>query len=56
MPGLEVGCYNELQYDFKMCVDKSDDGQKYITQWGSPQRGGINIGNRTALFFVKAEV
>ncbi|MBU6344976.1 MULTISPECIES: alpha-amylase family glycosyl hydrolase [Cylindrospermopsis] len=56
MPGLEVGCYNELQYNFKMCVDKGDDGKKYITQWGGPQRGGINIGNRTALFFVKAEV
>lgn len=55
MPGLEVGCYNELQYNFKMCVGVGDDNQKYVTQWGSPQRGGINIGPRTALFFVKTE-
>jgi alpha-amylase len=55
MPGLEVGCYKELQYDFEMCVAKGGDGQKYITQWGSPQRGGINIGPRSALFFIKTE-
>lgn len=53
MPGLEVGCYNELQYGFKMCVGKGNDGQKYITQWGTSERGGINIGPRTALFFLK---
>ncbi len=51
IPGLAVGCYNELQYDFQMCVDS----QKSINKWGSPNRGGINIGPRTALFFVKAE-
>jgi len=53
IPALEVGCYDELQYDFKMCVDKGGDGQKYITQWGSPERGRIQIGPRTALLFVK---
>ena len=47
--------YNELQYNFKMCVAKGDDGQKYITEWGSKNRGGIEMGPRTALFFVKAE-
>ncbi|MEM1172482.1 MAG: hypothetical protein AAGJ08_26235 [Cyanobacteria bacterium P01_H01_bin.35] len=55
MPGLGVGCYNELQYDFEMCVDYGGDGQKYINKWGSPNRGGINIGPRSALFFVKNE-
>ncbi|NEO54877.1 MAG: alpha-amylase [Okeania sp. SIO3B5] len=55
MPGLGVGCYSELQYDFEMCVDYGGDGQKYINKWGSPNRGGINIGPRTALFFVKNE-
>ncbi len=55
MPGLGVGCYNELQYDFEMCVDYGGDGQKYINKWGSPNRGGIEIGPRTALFFVKNE-
>lgn len=55
MPGLAVGCYSELQYDFEMCVDYGGDGQKYINKWGSPSRGGIDIGPRTALFFVKTD-
>jgi alpha-amylase len=54
MPGLGVGCYNELQYNFQICVAKGGDGQKYITEWGSKDRGGINIGGRTALFFIKS--
>lgn len=53
MPGLSEGCYRELLYDFEMCVGVGGDGQKYIEQWGSPDRGGIDIGGRTALFFVK---
>jgi hypothetical protein len=24
-----------------MCVGVGGDNQKYVTQWGSPQRGGI---------------
>ena len=55
MPGLAVGCYSELLYDFEMCVDYGADGQKYINKWGTRDRGGIDIGPRTALFFVKAE-
>ncbi|MEC4984671.1 MAG: alpha-amylase family glycosyl hydrolase [Oscillatoria sp. PMC 1068.18] len=55
MPGLGVGCYQELQYDFQMCIDYGADGQKYINKWGSRDRGGIEIGRRTALFFAKIE-
>ncbi len=55
MSGLGVGCYDELQYDFEMCVDYGGDGQKYINKWGSPNRGGIEIGPRTALFLAKNE-
>jgi len=49
MPGLEQGCYNELQYDFQMCIDSNNN----ITRWD--RRKGIQIGPRTALFFIKAE-
>ncbi|HLO87961.1 MAG TPA: alpha-amylase family glycosyl hydrolase [Nostocaceae cyanobacterium] len=56
MPGLEVGCYNELQYNFEMCVGVGGDNQKYINKWGSFARGGINIGPRTALLFVKNDI
>ena len=49
IPGLDVGCYNELQYNFEMCVGQD----KSITKWGGEGESGINIGPRTALFFVK---
>jgi alpha-amylase len=52
MPGLQIGCYKEVRYNFTMAVGKGDDQQKYITQWGSKQRGGIQLGPRNALFFV----
>ncbi len=38
-----------------MCVDYCGDGQKYINKWVSPNRGGIEIGPRITLFFVKTE-
>jgi alpha-amylase len=53
MPGLEVGCYKELRYNFTMAVGKGGDGQNYITQWGTKQRDGIQIGPRDVLFFAQ---
>lgn len=53
MPGLEEGCYQESVFDFTMCVGRGRDGQKYVTQWGSPDKGGLEIPARSALFFVK---
>ena len=53
MPGLQMGCYKELRYNFTMAVGKGQDGQKYVTQWGTKQRGGIQVGSRDVLFFVQ---
>lgn len=53
MPSLKVGCYKELRYNFTMAVDEGNDGEKYITQWGTKHRGGIQIGPRDALFFAQ---
>ncbi len=55
MPGLDEGCYQELKSDLTMCVGQGNDGQKYVTQWGSSGQGGLEIDGRTALFFVKNE-
>jgi alpha-amylase len=52
MPGLQVGCYKELRYNFAIAIGNGGDGQKYITKWGTKQRGGIQIGARDALLFV----
>ena len=53
MPGLHVGCYQELRYNFNMAVGKGGEGQNYITQWGTKQRGGLQIGSRDVLFFIQ---
>ncbi len=53
MPGLSIGCYKELRYNFTIAVGKGGDGHNYITRWGTPHRGGIQIGPRDALFFVQ---
>jgi alpha-amylase len=55
MPGLDEGCYQELKSDLIMCVGRGNDGQKYITQWGSSTQGGLEIDARSALFLVKEE-
>ena len=54
MPVLNVGSYRELQSGLVMDVGYGDDGQKYITQWGNENRGGIQIEAKTILLFVRA--
>jgi alpha-amylase len=44
VPGLETGCYQELHYNFTVEIGKGGDGQNYINRWGTPNRGGIQIG------------
>lgn len=56
MPGLQIGCYQELHHNFTMSVSKGKDGEKYINRWGTSQRGGMQIGPRDALFFVQTSV
>jgi alpha-amylase len=53
MPGLAIGCYQELHYGFPVAVGRGKDGQKYITRWGTAQRGGIQMGARDVLFLVR---
>lgn len=47
------GEYEDLQYKTKIKIENDHNGRKFITQWGGPNRGGIEIGPRTALFFKK---
>ncbi len=54
MPALDVGSYRELQSGQVIHVGYGDDGNKYITQWGNENRGGIQIGAKTILLFVRA--
>lgn len=54
MPALKEGCYEEMANGFQMRVTRGGDGRKWISNWGSAARGGLNVGPRTALFFAKS--
>jgi alpha-amylase len=47
------GCYRELHNDFHVAIERRADNKKWVTQWGTPSRGGIELRARDALFFVR---
>ena len=47
------GCYRELRNDFHVAIERRADNKKWVTRWGTPSRGGIEIQARDALFFVR---
>ena len=47
------GCYRELRNKFTMAIERRGDGRKYITRWGTSQRGGMQVAARDALYFVR---
>lgn len=47
------GCYRELRNNFTIAVERRPDGRKYVTRWGSWQRGGMQVASRDALYFVR---
>ena len=47
------GCYRELRYGFLAAVERRPDGKKWVTRWGTWGRGGLQIGARDALYFVR---
>lgn len=47
------GCYKELRNNFTVAVERRPDGRKYVTRWGSWQRGGLQVAARDALYFVR---
>ncbi len=47
------GCYRELRNNFTVAIEKRDNGKKYVTQWGSQNRGGMEVQGRDALYFIR---
>jgi alpha-amylase len=51
------GCYRELRHNFNVAIEKRrvDDGQekKYVTRWGTPNRGGMEVSGRDVLYFIR---
>lgn len=46
------GCYRELRNNFTVAVERRDI-KKFVTRWGTWQRGGIEVQPRDALYFVR---
>lgn len=46
------GCYRELRNDFTVAIE-SKDGKKFVTRWGTPDRGGMKVEGRDALYFIR---
>ena len=55
MPGLSEGCFQEMRLGFTMEVRRGGDNQKWISMWGSRDRGGFQVGPRTSLFFQRID-
>ena len=46
------GCYRELRNDFTVAIEQRD-GKKFVTRWGTWDRGGMKIEGRDALYFIR---
>ena len=46
------GCYQELRNDFTVAIERRD-AQKFVTRWGTNDRGGLSIEGRDALYFIR---
>lgn len=51
------GCYRELRNNFNVAIEKRTSGdsqeKKYVTRWGTPNRGGMEVFGRDALYFIR---
>lgn len=47
------GCYRELRNNFTVAIERRNNNKKYVTRWGSWNRGGMNVQARDALYFIR---
>ena len=47
------GCYRELRNNFTVAVERRPELKKYVTRWGSWNRGGMEVQARDALYFIR---
>jgi alpha-amylase len=47
------GCYRELRNNFTVAIEKRTNNKKFVTRWGTWQRGGMAVEARDALFFIR---
>jgi alpha-amylase len=46
------GCYRELRNNFTVAIERRN-GKKFVTRWGTPNKGGMEIQGRDALYFIR---
>ncbi len=46
------GCYRELRNNFTVAIERRN-GKKFVTRWGTPDRGGMKVEGRDALYFIR---
>jgi alpha-amylase len=46
------GCYRELRNNFTVAIERRGD-RKFITRWGTWDRGGLEVQGRDALYFIR---
>ncbi len=46
------GCYAELRNDFTVAIERRN-GKKFVTRWGTPNRGGMKVEGRDSLYFIR---
>ena len=57
MPGLDPGCYTDLDQHLKVSVGKNGSGMNTVTQWDFAARkksGGFTVDARSVLFLTRA--
>ena len=58
LPALDLtltdleGCYNELRNNFTIAIERKND-KKFVTRWGTWNRGGMEIQARDALYLIR---
>ena len=59
MPGLDPGCYIDMDTKLKVEIGRANNGPMSVLEWGAgqqQQRGGFVVGPRSAAFFVKSSL
>lgn len=47
------GCYREIRNNFTVAIERNNQGKKFVTRWGNPNRGGMEVQGRDALYFIR---
>ncbi len=47
------GCYKEVRSNFTVAIQRNNNNKKFVTRWGTGNRGGMEVFGRDALYFIR---